>query len=110
MFGKLQDANRHNQQGIGLGLNVCKRIVSAYGGNISLESELGLGSTFTFSFKVDDYNMVQSSESKQGTSRKESTHNNFRIGSSVGVDSQRSCGEKDRMNMLRVGTLQNVAS
>jgi len=55
MFGKLQyTANTHNQQGIGLGLNVCKRIVTAYNGNISLESELDRGSVFTFSFKVDN--------------------------------------------------------
>ena len=57
MFGKLSATSRQNPQGIGLGLNVCRRIVSVYDGTITMESELNKGSTFTFSLKVSDFKM-----------------------------------------------------
>ncbi|WP_413701762.1 response regulator [Psychromonas sp. KJ10-10] len=37
----------------GLGLAICKRLVSLMGGEISINSELGLGSTFEFTVKLD---------------------------------------------------------
>jgi signal transduction histidine kinase/CheY-like chemotaxis protein len=37
-----------SQEGTGLGLTLCRRIVSLMGGRMSLESELGVGSAFTF--------------------------------------------------------------
>lgn len=41
MFGKLKYTNKQNQQGIGLGLNICKRIVNQYNSEMSVQSELG---------------------------------------------------------------------
>jgi two-component system sensor histidine kinase TorS len=52
LFGKLKCSNKQNMQGIGLGLNVCKRIVKFFNGEMSVQSELGHGSKFEFSFSV----------------------------------------------------------
>jgi len=40
--------------GIGLGLPICKGIVEAHGGKIWITSEVGKGSTFSFSLPVDN--------------------------------------------------------
>ena len=41
-------ANREmNQQGVGLGLIICKNIAKALGGDITVDSVVGLGSEFT---------------------------------------------------------------
>jgi len=46
--------NQYNQQGsVGLGLAFCKELVNFMGGEISVESELDKGTTFTIVFPID---------------------------------------------------------
>jgi len=51
LFTKFFQAD-HTKSGIGLGLTICKRLVGAHGGEIWCESELGKGSTFSFTLPV----------------------------------------------------------
>jgi len=47
-FYQLEKSFTGTVEGVGLGLALVKRIVEAYGGEVTLDSELGKGSTFSF--------------------------------------------------------------
>ena len=46
-FHKASESLTREKEGAGLGLYITKRLVDAMGGSISLESQIGYGSTFT---------------------------------------------------------------
>ena len=48
VFDPYWSAREHAQQGTGLGLYIARGIVEAHGGRMGATSELGVGSTFTF--------------------------------------------------------------
>ncbi len=51
-FERLRE-HRSNQPGLGLGLLVSRRLVEAHGGKIWVESEVGRGSTFSFTLPLE---------------------------------------------------------
>jgi signal transduction histidine kinase len=48
-FQRVDNKASRTTQGAGLGLYICRAILDAHGGHIWVESELGKGSTFSFS-------------------------------------------------------------
>lgn len=46
------DNRESNESGSGLGLGICKKIVEKLGGEISIESQQGIGTTVTFMINV----------------------------------------------------------
>lgn len=53
-----------NSEGIGLGLFICKQLIELHGGTLEVESEIGIGSSFSFSLPlVKETMMYQVDES-----------------------------------------------
>ena len=55
-FSQLDENNNINYQGTGLGLSITKNLVELFKSEIELESEVGVGSKFSFNiaFEIDE--------------------------------------------------------
>jgi len=69
-FGKLDEHSKMNAQGTGLGLSICKRMIEQMGGQVKVDSEYGVGTTFTINITakakdVPNMNFGELSESSE---------------------------------------------
>ena len=60
LFGFVDDTKAMNTKGVGLGLAISKHIVEQFDGQISVISEVGLGSNFTFKIRLEDSESTRS--------------------------------------------------
>ena len=70
LFGSIKDEKKKiNTQGIGLGLVISKLIVNKFNGVIDFLSKYKKGSTFFFTFQLDQFSQQQVIEEQQNRER-----------------------------------------
>lgn len=58
-FVQSKNEKLHSGEGTGLGLTISKQLVERLGGNISVKSEIGKGSEFSFTLNIDEFGSVE---------------------------------------------------
>lgn len=65
LFQRFYRVPGHNSTGSGLGLFICKKIIEAHGGAISVKSQVGVGTTFIIDFPAELKNISKEPEHVQ---------------------------------------------
>ena len=75
MFGSIKDEKKKiNVQGVGLGLVICKLIVNKFDGEIDFLSKYKRGSTFFFTFEIED---AEDQQIDRSASENEESHDDY---------------------------------
>lgn len=59
IFKAFQRAGNKSRPGSGIGLAICKKIVILHHGDITLESKVGIGTTFFFTLRVTEFDLLE---------------------------------------------------
>jgi hypothetical protein len=70
----LDSSQALNSKGIGLGLYITKKIVQEFGGEVSVISNLGVGSEFSFFFKLEKHHEFSSIKPERNFNKLKERH------------------------------------
>jgi signal transduction histidine kinase len=73
-FGQVEDAMAKAQDGVGLGLALCRQFVELHGGTLTLESRLGVGTTVSIDYPRERTVKAQAGEGGEGGELLESSY------------------------------------
>ncbi|CDW88663.1 pas pac sensor hybrid histidine kinase [Stylonychia lemnae] len=76
IFTKIMEDRELNKQGVGLGLSISKKLAQALGGDITVESEKDVGSTFILQIKNQEGQLKPSFSGQSSSSHRRAMRNN----------------------------------